>query len=489
MKIKILTITILLNLALTATCFAATYYISPSGNNSSNGTTEATSWKTFSKAFSTMGGGNELVLLDGTYSEAAGTGYISYLGTNSAQPPSGTSLSAMTVVRAKNPGSVTVNGPLCLGRSTRKDSYIKIQGIKFEGGESGLYNASYCTIKDCGFHGELQDGGGVFGIGTNDGEWGNSYNLIEDCWIWGKNRIIASNYRADYNVWRRVVVRGDGCNTGACTGSGNPNVGITIYDSTGVSFQNVIVIDRTLGGGEPYADFATAQHTDGAHFLGPNEWLGCISLKAPDGGTNFEADNTNNNTTTVRNMVIWGSGADGINIGAAHRNITLENITAGQIAENTIRVAPEVTTGVVRNIIAYNAGHWGINSAIAPSYCDVYGSVDEPYNQTTCTTGCKTTNPLSDGSPASLKYLLRIETGSALKGTGYNGGDYGANVLKRYGTDGARYGGVHRFCRDAGPARRPRGCDGGAAGGSFPRSCRQVRGRADAGRAGCAGAP
>ncbi|TFG92150.1 MAG: hypothetical protein E4H15_04375, partial [Syntrophobacterales bacterium] len=145
---------------------SATYYISVSGSNSANGTSPGTAWKTFQKAFSTMAGGDELILLDGTYSEAAGTGYISHLGTGSGQPPSGTGRTIFTTVRAQNPGNVKIVGGLFLGRSTRKVSYIKIQGITFEGG-GDLYNTSYNYIKDCGFH-NATNGEGVFGIGTND---------------------------------------------------------------------------------------------------------------------------------------------------------------------------------------------------------------------------------------------------------------------------------------------------------------------------------
>ena len=71
-----------------------------------------------------------------------------------------------TVVRAQNPGSVTVQGPLFIGRSTRKDSYIRVQGITFEGGGS-LYNTSFVTLKDDGFHGPLD-------VGTNDHDQGNT---------------------------------------------------------------------------------------------------------------------------------------------------------------------------------------------------------------------------------------------------------------------------------------------------------------------------
>lgn len=433
----------LISLFCQTSAMAATYYISPTGNDSNIGTSATTPWKTFSKAFSTMGGGNELVLLDGTYSVANGTGYISYLGTNSAQPPNGTSITAMTYIHAKTPGNVNVIGGLFLGRSSSKNSYIKIEGITFDSGTSGtntLYNTSYIYIKNSGFHGVPQDGGEVFGIGTNDHTQGNTYNLIEDVWVWGKNRIIAANYRADNNVWRRVFVRGDGCNTAPCSGEGNPNVGITVYESKNVSLQNVMVVDRILGGGSPYSDFAVAMHTS-SYLLTNNEWLGCVSLNSPDAGVYFEPDDAGPNTTTIRNMVVWNSTDDGINLARVHNNFLLENITSGlSKTGSNFRIAPGVSTGTLRNIIAYNAKLWNVNSSTAPSYVDAYLATDSTYNQTSCSTGCKTTNPLTDGNPPSLKYITRIETGTALKGTGYNGQDYGANVVYKYGVDGTFYG-------------------------------------------------
>src|SRR6185503_7698188 len=87
-------------------------YLSPSGSDANTGADASHPWKTFAKAFGAggIGAGGELILLDGTYSAAAGTGYISYLGTNSAQAPSGKGRSAalQTYVHALNPGNVTI---------------------------------------------------------------------------------------------------------------------------------------------------------------------------------------------------------------------------------------------------------------------------------------------------------------------------------------------------------------------------------------------
>ena len=422
------------------------YYLSPTGSDSANGLTPSTPWRTFSKAFSTMGGGKRLGLLNGTYSVAAGTGCINFQGTGSAQPTSGNS-SAYTEICAVNPGGATINGSggyesaaVWIGRSTRKDSYIKIRGIKAVGGIS-LYHSERCYIKECGVNGSL-------GVGTNDVSGGatlsNQWNLIEDCWAWASGvRILGSNYQAHNNVWRRCVFRKDG---GGPTGSGNPNVTFTVYNSKNVSIQNCFCVDRVLGGEEPYADFATAQH-DGVNpdassfYFGGNEWLGCASIAGQDSAFHFEADEAQSGlvTWTVKNCVAYPGG---LNINAVSygtsgtlASAVVENFTAigGQMRLRDIPLA-----SVVRNCIVANSGSYGVNAnaGMVASYIDRYNNAS---GDNISVSNGFTFNPLS-GSPAALRYPLRIETGSAAKGVGYGGGDLGANIVYRYGLDGTFQG-------------------------------------------------
>ena len=421
-------------------CLGKTYYLSPSGNNANTGTAPGSPWKTFAKAFGAMSPGDELVLLDGSYGTAAGTGYIDYQNTPSAQPKSGTALTSMTVVRAQNPGNVTINGGLFLGRVNRKDSYIRIQGITFVG-YSELYNADYVTLKDCGFN-------GGFGIGTNDHDMFSDHNLIEDVWIWASGqRVIAINYRSHYNVWRRVVIRGDGCSTSSCLGG--PNVGITVYDSNNISYQNIMVVDRILSpGAYAYGDFAVAQHTpDPRYYFGQSEWLGVMSIKAPDAGFMMEPDvgSTIDPSIKIQNAVVWEAAIDGMNLDREGTNNLLENLTVNtkglDPVSNGIRVGDGLTSGTLRNAIVTGTGKYGVNSVYPPSRMDVFftatGSV---YSGNACTTQCLTTNPRADTPGPSLKHVTRIEAGSKLKGAGLSGADIGANVVYRYGLDGSRFG-------------------------------------------------
>ena len=444
-KLKIIIVSLLL--LFPSSVFGATYYLSPVGNDSntiSQAQSEITPWKSFTKAFSSMNAGDELILLDGVYSESAGTGTIHYSGTYSAQPPSGSSKANPTIVRAKNKGSVEINGELFVGRSNRKDSFLKIEGITFNGGGK-LYNTSYVYLKDCGF------ANGFLGVGTNDHDNGNTYNLIEDCWVFAENsRGIAMNYRADYNIWRRVVIRGDGCNTLECAGSGNPNIGFTVYNSKFCSIQNVIIVDRILNGGSAYGDFATAQHNSNTQEtpLQGNEWLGCISLNSEDTGFHMEADNAISPSHYLKNCIAMSSNSitAGFNFNYT-RGVIVENcstlIKPGSSAIILFTHGDSSTGQVTRNILAKGDCYWAVNRGGTTSYVSSYGDFSRSrYNSTIISAGEFTNDPQADGNPPSLKYPVRIESGSALKGAGYNNEDIGANIVYRYGIDGTFYGDI-----------------------------------------------
>src|ERR1700686_3461860 len=58
----------LLLLLLPLACSAATFYVSPSGNDN-NGGSAASPWRTFQNAFNRANGGDTVLFADGTYSE------------------------------------------------------------------------------------------------------------------------------------------------------------------------------------------------------------------------------------------------------------------------------------------------------------------------------------------------------------------------------------------------------------------------------------
>ena len=480
MTIRQLTRFLLLFGAITVSIPAATYYISPVGSNRNNGRSELTPWKTFAKAFASMAGGDTLVLADGAYT-AATTGYINISANcrNCALPPNGIDAAHFTTIQAAHPGAVWIRSehrdgfdrPLRLGDVRTKSRFIKLQGIDFAG--AFLENTDHIYIKECGFFSETRDAGGVFDVGTNDHNYGNTYLLVEDCWAWGHERVIVVIFRSDHVVIRRFVGRQDGCDSsslGCGNNSGNYTGGVVTYNSSDVSWQNVIVLDSTVGpkGFLGAADFCTAWHTnaDGhlpGHPFGRNEWLGSISLNSKIGGFYAEMDSVPgvlNPAFIYRNIVAWNASGDAgamdAQIGDCDSNcppadLTVENATFSKTMpreNDVVYIGRTFGQGgaktELRNAIITGVGRYGISAAglKSLSYADIYAAktTEGAVNAAKCSPGCRNTDPTHDGPVPSLKYLTRIENGSALKGTGYKGADYGANIVSRYGVDGAFYG-------------------------------------------------
>ncbi len=440
----ILCFSIFLGAAHSGIGFCETYYLSPSGSDShaiTQAQASSTPWKTFSRAFGVMAAADKLILLDGIYSVANGTGCIGYNGDGSAVPSNGTSTSAMTTIIAQNIGKAIISGlggtngyPIFLGTTSEKKSHIKIEGVRLIGGVH-LYNADYCYLKNIGSNGSIL-------MGSNDHTYNCDYNLVEDCWIWAYGiRVLGSTYEGRYNVWRRVVLRGDGYSRAQYS------PGITSYNSQYTLFQNVIVVDRTLSPDYKYGDFCTAQHTGTAnnYKLIGNEWHGCMSVNGIDQGFHFEADSQSAPSHLIKNCLVLHDTDEsiaGMNIAGVEP--VVENCTI--IQRNKYTVTPFTFSGstapTLRNmIISGDSGYDGISGSGASFYIDLFGTFDrDVYRNSSCSTGCLTSNPENDGSPTSLLYPVRVESGSALSGTGYNSKDYGATILKKHGTTGAFYG-------------------------------------------------
>ena len=423
------------------------YYISPTGNNGANGLTPSTPWKTFAYAFTQMSGGDVLGLLNGTYSAAAGTGTIDWDdGANSSNEiPNGSGKSDMTVIAAVNgPGNVTINNMLFVGRTAREDKYIKFDGITFEGG-GRLFNFQYIYLKNCGFHRTTQSAGPVLSIGDSDIA-DNSYALIEDCWVWGQERLPVIFYQSHHSIARRVVIRRDGLTV---TYPYNPVVGVTVYYSYDTILQNVICVDGLTGSGMtawPYADFATAQH-DSQRSHGDNSWHGCASLNSPDRGFYFEADAYNQTITgDLSNCVVVNPASGGIDVGGGNGNgqkwdVEKCTVLINNSGQDALRIDPDVNASgrICRSIICKGNpnGRFGCNSLNVPSYTDVYGTwAESAYNQTTCSTGCQTYDPEANG----LLYPFRVEAASNLVTAGHGGGPLGATIYYKHGTTGAFHG-------------------------------------------------
>ena len=311
-------------------------YMSPTGVITGDCSTQQTACRTFAYAISQMVSGDGLILMDGDYDSIVNgelrttdnNGNSLPNGAASAQLPAGVSAAQPTIARALNPGNVFIEGGFTLGTKFAKVQYIIVYGLTFFQ-PSSIRNADYSVLKATGVYGGLS-------VGTSDHIMGTRFNLIEDVWIWGKNvRGNLTNFVGNNNLYRRVLMRDDGCDALNCgEGAGNLKISNTIYSSNNVTFENIISIDKILRantyGTGSYADFATAQHGDkafgtpGGELQGFNQWLGCMAINSEDAAINFEADNVMDapvTTITIRDFVALNTRA-GVSMDGARRAYT-----------------------------------------------------------------------------------------------------------------------------------------------------------------------
>lgn len=397
-------------LFLPAVCVADTFYISPSGNDTNNGSVDSPFY-TSSAAF-TNGGGHTYILKDGTYD---------YLAINTI--PDGSD-GSYTIIKAENDGMAIITKANSL-TMTHADAYIQIEGLKFNYASGKLIQGNHIKLLRCAFVGGPSTANtGNFAIGTND--YSDTHHiLVEDCWFYGEGgRYKVLVYHSNQVVLRRIVVRDDG---GWTDDASNPEAGIAVYESSDVVCQNCMVVDSNL---DTYDNNNVGAFYVTGHGGNPPsnnlKFLGCIALNNKMCVWNNDTDD-HGQGCEVENFIgydhEYGMGTANTSMGIAMKNITIGNIDNRAIAEYGT-----FTIGVKDSVI-FNGGSSYVG-AITSTYTCTYSPNDFTGE------GMIHVNPVTNG----LMYLPRIESGSLLISTGSNSGRMGAEVLKKYGVSGTLYG-------------------------------------------------
>ncbi len=409
MKIKILMSILLVCMIVCVfygQCFAATYYISPTGSDSNNGSS-GSPWKTLSKACSTISGGDTVIVRDGTYSGSSNK--ISNL-------PSGSS-GSYTIIKAENDGGAVLSG-ISQFINLTSDSYIQIEGFTLKDGLGGeavqVYGSSYIKFKKVGIKNGIPLAaryGNVFQITE-----GSHHVLVEDCWIAGAMRYGFFCYSGSSTVYkvifRRCIVRFDG------NDEREPKSCFSSYGATGsivrtedILYQNCIAIDAsgTTGSGAMNGAFAAPQ--SGHNNI---QYQGCIALNIkPNGGNvqGFYWEKTG--SVSAENCVAW----DCSQTGMATRtfDVDLDNCTLGANA-------------------AKGWDDWDGSGSNNGNKCLFY------QNTSSNSTGGTWTNNYFDGDSSfgsgavsgnsGLQYIVQRSATMS---------DKGAEVLYKYGTNGTLY--------------------------------------------------
>ena len=397
--------------------YAATYYMPDNYSN-------------LRAAMAAMSGGDTLIIRDGTY-----TGDTNIIDT-AHTPPTG-SVGAYTTIRAENPGSVIIDGegariPFFYMPGSRSSKYWHFDGIIFKNSSEHcvrLTKSDYVKFTRCGF---VDAGDSYDGLSTHT----CGYLLAEDCYSWGNARYHFHFYATDHSIMRRCVVRHD-------RGAYTFQVGFQVYASQYIEVQNCIVVDsdQTVHYGSPEQLFAFKVPQDSS---GDINFTGCIALNNNLDGVLIQAG-----TSRWSNSVIWDTDSKaGVSIRSSSA-VALGHLTIGNIG--TYGTTGDGVSKNITNSIFYNCDSVGLRNssgsttsdynALYANTADFSGVNDGTHDH--CTANSNAIDPI-DGSPGngitSLKYLVRIESGSNLKGAASDGGDIGATILKRIGVSGTLWG-------------------------------------------------
>ncbi|QQR78694.1 MAG: hypothetical protein IPJ68_00180 [Candidatus Moraniibacteriota bacterium] len=404
---------------------AATYYVGKSGSNSNTcgtatSSTAANRKLTVSAGLGCLSAGDTLTIGDGTYSETL------------QSIPNGTSGNYI-VVRAENNHSVVMTGLSMINT----DAYINVIGINFRSGNNGKeILGNHLKFQKCEFRGGASSGNQVnLLIGSNDFN-DTADILLEDIVVHGvaNGRYNVLVYNADRVVLRRAVIRHDG----GWTGPSNPSSGINFYVSSDSWCLNCVVLD-SLASLDWSGAFYMVKNSSVAHANNGNGIVGSIILNNPDLGLRMDASASGNDISnvTLTDNVLWDNANGGIAMCCA--GSVTSTSTRLTIGRSTVTLSGDWKGGIGDFSAGSNTAISSIFhdidadvSGMTATYCDTFSNLS-----TNCsTTGRQTYDPLSNG----LLYLPRIEAASNLKTAGSGGGQLGAQIVNKIGTDGTLQG-------------------------------------------------
>ncbi len=419
-----------------APVFAKTIYVDAAmtvDTGTGLSTTSAKKYISSGTALMSTAGGDTLIIKSGTYSNAKDE--ITY-----AALRSGVS-GKYNIIRAETDGGVTIKVGFNLYSGSAGPtpvSYLQFEGLKWDTTGTS-YDKSivghHIKFLRCAFQGGRTEGNVTnVDIGTNDFSPGAHHLLIEDSWLYGLGgRYNMVVYNSDSIVLRRVIARHDG-GWGLVNGSGgNPEAGITLYNSSNIEIQNSIVLDSNLTYTYWEAAFYNVSNGSSTNKNQHTRTVGSIALNNTGTGFGYD-DNLAMTDARLENTVVWNAKGDGVTINGAKHDVVADHVMVGntQTGHAFANYSSAGATLAVTNSIVYkNKGDAFHGPGITHSNndCNANGGSG-------CSAGEKTYNPLTNG----LLYLPRIENPSQLRTDSIGVGVVGNQLTQRIGTSGSLFG-------------------------------------------------
>ena len=446
---------------------AAVYYIAPGGDDANDGSSPAQAVRTFDHVLPLLVPGDELVLVDGTYTRATtGLPFIDcdpVTGNASTGTPNDS-----IVIRAQNPRMAHLDAsdpgdPGHRAFDLSNCSYWQVDGLHVEGAsKSGGVHLMQIVKSD---HVELR---GLLVHGSNTCTNSHLISidqsdavLLEESELYRFHRHGAIGHFSTRVTFRRNYVNGSDVPP-SCPGySSGGALGLTFYPSDWGIMENNIV-EGTKGGLN--ADASNENLPKGEVGIHGNRWLGNVALnnfrgillggrcwEGPTGQctwTNQAVDNL-----FEGNVVYVDKGANpvlsplaalgmamGSSIGSVARNnsilgsvpITISRGFLGEVDASAASLLDGLLSVEVSNLLTTHtivtavdlSGYEGPGT-ISTSSLNLYENRDEPI-------ALPSAVEASETDPALGACIVFVPDGSPMKGAGDGGADIGANVLYRY---------------------------------------------------------
>ncbi len=391
------------------------WWISTAGSDSNDGRTRATAFRTFHRAFQSMGGGDTLYVDDGTYFDSVG----GFGGKWTTDIPSGSS-GKPTRIRGFNPHAVVVDGqgrrlPLYI----YKTQYVEVSDMVFVNSNDNpvtVEQSSYVTLRRVGAANAPANCDNCVVVGVYESD----HVLVEDVWTWGLGRYGVLLWHGNNNIARRTVTRYDGSGANSTT---NPKAGAVLYSEDNSIAENNVTLDHNASAAGVRSAFFT---TSTSFPLGSVKWLGNIAINMPNfvnGGIHIDSLNSVGTVTLINNVVanLTGGPLGGIFAENGNGQLVARHNTIYNVNSAGIRTEGGWSATVSDNLVVR-----------ASSEClRAAGSLSGSSNHMWSCSGGLPGVGLLNADPL-LKYLLRIEPGAPGKGTASDGGDRGATIVYRY---------------------------------------------------------
>lgn len=410
--------------------YGQTLWCNPANSGKEDGLSKSSGYKSLWKTVRKMQPGDTIIIANGDWRDGGNEMSIRSLGGGRHFPPSGTSLSNMTTIRAETDWQVFL--PILEDPGVGRE-YMRLEGIVFTD-FSGINRWHRSKIIRCGFRGQKRVGNvTAFALLYCEG------SLVEECIAWGGGRYKFMDYNGKQNIFRRCVARHDWYVTDSNTACQESN--FRGYGSRNCAWQNCISIDSDR---LEYQTPKGRSYEDGDFWIGDqtgaggNIVNGCMVIKGMYnayalGGPDKQGDAE---TVLLKNSVALGPSLKGVTgltgaITYAVIRATVENCLFVKfnkddqhfISHNKYKGSLRLTDSIARDV--------GKMKDVSANYNCFFNAGPGNYGKHSTRK-----DPLKSG----LLYPCRIEPESLLSRVGSGGGICGPTILKKIGVPGTLYG-------------------------------------------------